>query len=758
MSEKNYKLSVDVEAKSTLEQEIAKLEKLIELKKQLEGSVDIISDSDTKKITEALKEEQKLTNEIKRQADIIDEKTKALEKLVKAQSEEARELAGIKVLIQEQNKENKEAAKEALGLTSEFDKLNKKLSEYKKELATLEPGSKKFNETAKAAGQLKDQVDDAKAAVKAFATSSKAQTAKTLFSQIGNDLADLDFAGAAEKARTFSTVMKGISFSDVIGGIKNFGSAILDIGKAIASNPFTILLASIVALGVAIKGMFDSMDAGLESLRKLDEELIKVEESTRALEKANRDLGIEIAISSGKITKAQGERLLAENEFKEKYKKLLQEQRKATEDFNKSIQKEREEDGFRGTKALYEALGGQTELTKRQKIGLKEIEEKYNNERIQLQANHILNLKKIRVDADNEEEEKEKEKNEKLKKLREKAQEEQKREWEEVLREAEKQSDELVRIKLLEDKKLAEARKKQEELDKLAAKQSTDFAKKVSKDMLEELIEANEKAEKERQEQLKTADQIANAIDKGLDERSQKNLDRIAKEQEAAEKSLALQEQRAAEGLNNTLEFEQLKNAKLEEEREKQAKKDKLREKTLAFYSLVSGYAKDPSTTPSQAVLKAAKDMAISEGIALAFAEKGGVGEDLKDTTILQNGELSKTHRSGDIFTVISPKEGILNEKAMAALGGKEGFYNLTKMLENPIQDDIMFPEVPTFRKVKQQDSGLLKEIKEVKEILKNRPVSNTNVDNVGNVITENIEYGFKRITKKISQKPRFRR
>ncbi len=328
MSDKNFKLNIEINPVSTLETEIAKLEKLVALKKELSGNVSIISDKDTQKLISALNAEEGLTKAIKAQSDTIDEKTKALQKLATAQSEQAVEIAQIKELTTLQNKENKEAAKDALGLTSEYDKLNKKLKEYKKELVTLEPGTAKFNEAASAAGHIKNKIDDAKSAVKAFATTSKAQTAKTLFGQVADDIGNLNFEGAAEKAKQFAGVMKSISFSEVIGGIKSFASSIISVGEALLSNPFGIVLLAITAVGLALKEFFDSADAGSETLNKLNEELIAVEKSTRDLERATRDLAIQNDIEAGKVSKRTGEKILAENKYQDAFLDL-QEERKA---------------------------------------------------------------------------------------------------------------------------------------------------------------------------------------------------------------------------------------------------------------------------------------------------------------------------------------------------------------------------------------------------------------------------------------------
>jgi len=148
--------------------------------------------------------------------------------------------------------------------TSNVGRYGESLVDVKAELKSmqtallgLQPGTKEFDELAKKAGALKDKISDAKDATKAFATESKTQTAKTLFGQIGNDLKDLDFQGAADKAKTFATVVKSISFGEIIGGIKNFGSALLSVGKAFLANPFGLAAAGVVVLTLALDKLAD---------------------------------------------------------------------------------------------------------------------------------------------------------------------------------------------------------------------------------------------------------------------------------------------------------------------------------------------------------------------------------------------------------------------------------------------------------------------------------------------------------------------
>jgi hypothetical protein len=187
-----------------------------------------------------------------------------------------------------------------------------------KELQQLTPGSDRFNQVAKEAGELKDKIDDAKAATKAFATESKATQAKNLFSQIGSDIADLDFKGAAEKAQQFAAVVKSISFAEVLGGLKSLGSALLNVGKALIANPFTALIAALAAVGYWLyensKLWGDNTAAIQTNNDVIQEQIDKRNELRGSIEKLNT----EILKSQGKLNDFDAQSIGLFDEFDSK--------------------------------------------------------------------------------------------------------------------------------------------------------------------------------------------------------------------------------------------------------------------------------------------------------------------------------------------------------------------------------------------------------------------------------------------------------
>ena len=278
-------------------------------------------------------------------------------------------------------------------------------------------------------------------------------------------------------------------------------------------------------------------------------------------------------------------------------------------------------------------------------------------------------------------------------------------------------------------KKRAEnAKKEQETIDKINQAQVTSIAKRL--------------------------DYAAGLYNEALDKRSQAELDRIDTEQSRNDDALERQIKRAEEGKDNDVENYAEKAAELEKQKNEQLKKDRIREKITTYYALLSGYAKEDADT---ALSKTARDIAISEAFTAAFAAEGGIVGEVSDTTTLGS---SKTHGAGlDRLVMADKREGILNVKQMQNLGGREGFYNLQNMLNNPLSDNVLFPEVPVFvGAVSPQTAKLERKMDEMIQAINNKPVPSSGLDKDMNVITSTLIANNQHIMKTITNKPPFRR
>lgn len=112
---------------------------------------------------------------------------------------------------------------------------------------------------SKAAGALKDQINDANESVKNFSTGSQFEQVNNQISGIGDSLANLDFEEAATKLSTFTTTLKGMNPASFASGIGALAKAVgglsmqfVKMGLSLLVNPIFLLVAVIVAIVAAV--------------------------------------------------------------------------------------------------------------------------------------------------------------------------------------------------------------------------------------------------------------------------------------------------------------------------------------------------------------------------------------------------------------------------------------------------------------------------------------------------------------------------
>ena len=315
------------------------------------------------------------------------------------------------------NQTNQETTKLKTGLDKAFDgtkaqSLRSQLRELKAQLAATDD-DQEFLKLSIEAGKLEDKIGDASNAARIFASDSKFEVLGNAIGNVGQKLLALDFEGAKQGSELLLKASQQITFKDAIGGVKQIGTTLSNVGVALLTNPLFLIGATIGATIKIWDDLNTSIDAGTKSLDDNAKALQKVQDETDALIKLNRDLALENEIAAGRIKAIDGEKLKNQNKFKDAYKAILEEQMEAEKAFNESIQKEREDDGFRRTKQLYEFLGGETDLTKRQKIGLAQIESEFAEKIKALKAGFGLENDKILIGEANREAQLRKERNKK---------------------------------------------------------------------------------------------------------------------------------------------------------------------------------------------------------------------------------------------------------------------------------------------------------------------------------------------------------
>lgn len=269
----------------------------------------------------------------------------------------------------------------------------------------------------------------------------------------------------------------------------------------------------------------------------------------------------------------------------------------------------------------------------------------------------------------------------------------------------------------LENKRLKAAQNEQSKFAKLWA---------IRRKQLQD--EADAEKEKTRTI-LNELDKIEKAVEKGIAIKNKRVNDALNREAELNKTAIDTQQRLAEKGLENTLAFEKEKAAKLELERKRQAEKEIRQQKVFAFYNLFSNYAK---TDPNTALQKAIVDTALAEVISGSFIDgTESVERDLKG---------NKVHSGQDGYVVrVDGGERILNPKQNDLIGNISN-DDLVGIV-NDFQSGSYSQKLQTVANIID-----MTETNILLQSLVNKPVHQTRLDNLGQVIETTISNGITRV------------
>lgn len=131
--------------------------------------------------------------------------------------------------------------------------LKAQLRELQQQLANTDPQTQKYRDLTKAAGELKDKIQDAAQAVGTQAGGAFEKVSGSI-GLVTSRLLSLDFQGAAEGAKLFAQNAADLKLKDVSEGLKGLTSTLGNLGKALLTNP-------IFLLGTVLVGIISNFEA-----------------------------------------------------------------------------------------------------------------------------------------------------------------------------------------------------------------------------------------------------------------------------------------------------------------------------------------------------------------------------------------------------------------------------------------------------------------------------------------------------------------
>jgi len=277
-------------------------------------------------INERLGNKQNLT--LKEQADILSAGKVALRNLTAeeiANTESGRQLNKEVNDLNESLKNSEKAYGDNQREVGNYDKgirgLKAELKDLKSQMVGLDAGSKEYQQASEKAGVLGDKIKEVNENVKASSGGTGFEKLSNNLGLVKDDLMNLDFAGVSEKMKQMAVISKGMTFKEMLGGIKNMGSALWSLGKSILLNPLFLIPGLIIGIVAGIKMWSDSINEN--AVKAQEKHTASIEDNIKAIEKQRNitnqinDLYIKQAELEGKsiaeIGKMKRQALVDEN-------------------------------------------------------------------------------------------------------------------------------------------------------------------------------------------------------------------------------------------------------------------------------------------------------------------------------------------------------------------------------------------------------------------------------------------------------------
>jgi hypothetical protein len=202
-------------------------------------------------------------------ADSLSAITKETKELAKAEAELEKSIKAIstaeKTLVKDHDnleKSTNKSSNATASLNNELKQLQKDIKAAKGEMVRASrdfgEGSKEFTKAAAKAGELQDKLNDVNDALK-NTSASPFENVATQLKNVGSKLLSLDFSGALTSSKQLVATSKSITFKEAIGGGKDFIKTIVNLGKAIFTNPLFLLAGVIIGIVAVLYKFRDSI-------------------------------------------------------------------------------------------------------------------------------------------------------------------------------------------------------------------------------------------------------------------------------------------------------------------------------------------------------------------------------------------------------------------------------------------------------------------------------------------------------------------
>jgi hypothetical protein len=300
------------------------------------------------------------------------------------------------------------------------------MRQLREELARLPEGTAEYNKVQRQLGELTDKVGDLSKSVNTLA-GDPLERLNNSFGMIGSSILSLDFGAAQTGLQGVTSAIKDFKFGDLTKAAKGFGSTMMDLGKALLTNPI-FLIGGIIALIVAnfealteagglvgrmfgfLKTTIDSVTQGLvdfmDWIGLTDSKAAERAENDKKRAEENKKLKDE-ELKKAKEVEEQKEKLAKEAAEKEaqRIQKIKDDQKSLTE-FLKGENEKRYQNFLTNREKELRQLQLTYDEKKRLAHGDKELlmqlDNEYNAQRLGVESKYFTASKDIKKTADKE--------------------------------------------------------------------------------------------------------------------------------------------------------------------------------------------------------------------------------------------------------------------------------------------------------------------------------------------------------------------
>jgi len=301
--------------------------------------------------------------------------------------------------------------------TERVESMRTQMRRLREELARLPEGTAEFNKVQRQLGELNDKMGDLGRSVNTLA-GDPLERLNNSFGMIGSSILSLDFGAAQTGLQGVTSAINDFKFGDLSNAAKGFGKTMLDLGKALLTNPI-FLIGGAIALIVTnfeeltkagglvgkmfgfLKTTIDSVTQGLvdfmDWIGLTDSKAEERAENEKKRAEEAKKLEDE-KVKKQKEAEAEKDRLAKEAAKKEAERmQKVRDDQKALTEYIKAEQEKRYQDTLANDDKLVRQAQLQYEEKKKLAHGniqlLKQLEEEYQKQVAEIRDKETLQIK-----------------------------------------------------------------------------------------------------------------------------------------------------------------------------------------------------------------------------------------------------------------------------------------------------------------------------------------------------------------------------